>query len=133
MARTQSAASKSNNLKPQTADQTMNSQLINERPRFKTRAHESGFDLAIALPGVPRGQVDVTLEKNVLTVIGERANLEGDFEPRDHEAARYELKVTLHEDLDSQNIQASHHDGLLILALQKRKEVAPRKIDILSN
>lgn len=111
----------------------MNSANIIERPRFKTRAHESGFDLAVALPGVDRDKVDVTLEKNTLTISGERQNLEGEFDHQEPEATRYELKVKLHEDLDSQNIQATHREGVLILALQKRKELAPRKIDILTN
>lgn len=111
----------------------MNSQTITQRPRFKTRAHDTGFDLAVALPGVARDQVNVTLEKDVLTITGERSNLEGEFDLRDQEATRFELKVTLHEDLDPAGIQASHRDGVLILALQKRQEVAPRRIDILAN
>ena len=111
----------------------MNSQTLTQRPRYKTRAHEGGFDLAVSLPGVNRDQVDVTVEKDVLTITGERPNLTGDFERQDHEATRFELKVTLHEDLDPANIQATHRDGVLVLSLQKRHEVAPRKIDILSN
>lgn len=111
----------------------MNSEIITQRPHYKTRAHEAGFDLAISLPGVARDQVNVTMEKNILTVTGERFQPTGEFEHQDVEATRYELKVTLHEDLDPANIQATHRDGVLILALQKRKELAPRKIDILSN
>ena len=112
---------------------TMNSQSITQRPRYKTRAHETGFDLAISLPGVNRDQVNVSIEKDVLTVTGERPDLTGDFDHQDHEATRFELAVSLHEDLDRANIQATHRDGVLVLSLQKRKEVAPRKIDILTN
>ena len=68
-------------------------------------------------------QVNVTVEKDVLTVTGERPNLTGDFERQDHEATRFELKVTLHEDLDPANIQATHRDGVLVLSLQKRREI----------
>lgn len=111
----------------------MNSQTITQRPRYKTRAHDTGFDLAVSLPGVARDQVNVTVEKDILTIAGERPNLTGDFVRNDQEEARFELKVTLHEDLDPVNIRASHHDGVLILSLQKRKEVTPRRIDILPN
>jgi len=111
----------------------MNQQITTERPRFKTRTHDQGFDLAIALPGVPRDQVAVTVEKRILTVTGERAGLEGDFDHRDTESVRYELKFNLHEDLDAEAIRATHRDGVIVLALQKRREFAPRKIDILAN
>ena len=111
----------------------MNSQVNPVKPRYKTHAHEGGFDLAISLPGVARNQVDITLEKNLLTITGHRPNLEGDFDQHDQEATQFALKVTLHEDLDPTKVQATHRDGVLILTLQKRKEVAPRRIDILAN
>jgi len=111
----------------------MNQELTTVNPRFKTRAHENGFDLAVALPGVSRDQVSVNLEKRVLTITGERPKLEGDFRRETSEELHYELKLNLHEDLDTENIQATHQDGVLVLKLQKRRELAPRKIDILSN
>jgi len=111
----------------------MNNEMTTERPRFKTRANDQGFDLSIALPGVTRDDIEVNLEKRLLTIAGERKDLEGEFENKDHEALRYELKVELHEDLDADNIEASHHDGILVLRLQKRRELAPCKIDILAN
>lgn len=111
----------------------MNTQISTERPRFKTRAQEAGFELAIALPGVSTEDLQVNLEKRILTVGGDRKELEGDFENREREALRFELKVNLLEDLDVENIKATHRDGVLTLALQKRQELAPRKIDILAN
>ena len=111
----------------------MNTQISTERPRFKTRVNDAGFDLAIALPGLAKEAVQINLEKRLLTISGERKALEGDFQNKDHEALRFELKVALHEDLDTQTIKATHQDGVLTLSLQKRKELAPRKIDILAN
>ena len=111
----------------------MNNQITTERPRFKTRAYNQGFDLTIALPGVPKDALEVKIENRLLTIGGERREPEGEFQNRDHEALRFELKVELHEDLDADNIKATHQDGILTLSLQKRKELAPRKIDILAN
>ena len=111
----------------------MKTQISTKRPRFKTRAHKAGFDLAIALPGVDKEHLEVNLEKRILTVSGNRKELEGNFGRREHEALRFELKVELHEDVDDDKIQVTHRDGILILSLQKRQELIPRKIDILAN
>lgn len=111
----------------------MNNQITTERPRFKTRVHDQGFDLTVALPGVAKDALEVKLEKRLLTIEGERKEPEGEFQNRDHEAQKFELKVELHEDLDADNIKATHRDGVLVLSLQKRQELAPRKIDILTN
>ena len=111
----------------------MNPQISTQRPRFKTRNNDTGFDLAIALPGLAKEDVQISLEKRLLTIGGERKQLEGDFQNKDQEQLRFELKVELHEDLDAETIKATHQDGILTLSLQKRKELAPRKIDILAN
>ena len=110
----------------------MNSELTTERPRFKTRAFEAGLEIAIALPGVPKDTLQVNIEKRLLTITGERSTLEG-YESPDREACKYELKVELHEDLDANVINASYQNGVLNLKLNKRQELAPRKIDILAN
>lgn len=110
----------------------MNSELTAERPRFKTRTIDAGLELAIALPGIPKDSLQVNIENRLLTITGERASLEG-YETSDQEARKYELKVELHEDLDSNFINASYQDGILSLKLNKRQELAPRKINILAN
>lgn len=111
----------------------MNTQISTERPRFKTRTNDAGFDLSIALPGLAKEDVRISLEKRLLSISGERKTLEGEFQNHNQEALRFELNVNLHEDLDADNIKATHLDGILTLSLQKRKELAPRKIDILAN
>ncbi len=111
----------------------MNNKITSERPRFKTRILDKGLEFSIALPGVAKEGLEVTLEKFLLTIGGERKSLAGEFQDRDLEALRYELKVELHEDFDVNNIKATHQDGILTLRLEKRQELAPRKIDILAN
>jgi HSP20 family protein len=111
----------------------MNEEIIKTQPRFKTRTHNEGFDLAVALPGVSRDDIEINLEKRVLTITGERRKLAGEFTRETSEEIHYELRVNLHEDLDAEEIKATHQDGVIVLHLRKRSELAPRKIDILSN
>ena len=111
----------------------MNNQIETQKPLYKTRAHDNGFDLIVALPGLRKENLEVNIEKRTLTLAGDRQPLEGDFLKQASETFRFELKVNLHEDLDTENIKATHQEGQLILTFQKRKELAPRKIDILAN
>jgi HSP20 family protein len=111
----------------------MKNKISIERPRFKTRAHEDGFDLAIALPGVNKKDLEVNLAKRLLTINANRRELEGNFERREQESLRFEFKVEIHENVDDKKIQVTHRDGILTLSFQRREELAPRKIDILAN
>lgn len=111
----------------------MKTQIPTERPNYKTRAHEDGIDLAVALPGVNKKDLEVNLAKRILTINGNRKELEGNLERREQEALRFELKLEIHEDVDDKKIQVTHRDGILTLSLQRRQELAPRKIDILAN
>lgn len=103
-----------------------------ERPLFRTRKIDDGLKLSVALPGIPQDQIEVIVEKQILKVAAQRQNLT-DAPARDHEARLYELNLQIHEDFDQGNIAAAHQNGILTLSLVKRKEVAPRRIDILPN
>ncbi|MDB4520474.1 Hsp20/alpha crystallin family protein [Akkermansiaceae bacterium] len=79
------------------------------------------------LPGVAKDTLSVNVADRHLSLNAER-RYQNSYEDRD-----YKLQVPLHEDLDPGNHQAKHGDGILTLKLIKRKELAPCKIDILSN
>ena len=111
----------------------MNSDKKYDRPRFASNRTENGLKLAIALPGVVKDEIKVSLEDSILSVNGLRPSLTGDFTNHDDEAKNLELKVELHPDLDPNNIEALHEHGVLNLTFHKRKELTPRKIDILAN
>ena len=107
-----------------------NESTVTARPPFKTRKTDTGLDLTVALPGVPKDKLGVNAEGQLLTITGERSTPHG---VASHEARHYELKLQLHEDLDANKITAKYQNGVLTLGLQKREELAPRKIDILAN
>ncbi len=109
----------------------LNDQTI--RPQFISTSDESGIQLNVALPGVKKEHLNVSSEKQILTISGERESLIGEYHRRDSEPPRFELKLNIHEDLDLSQTKATLSDGLLTLELPKRPELAPRKIDILAN
>ena len=85
------------------------------------------------MPGVDDKSVDVTVERNVLTITGRvlRKDLEG-YENFYSESpgVKYERTFTLSDQIDSQGIQASVRNGVLTLVLPKVEEAKSRKIAV---
>lgn len=92
-------------------------------PRYEIRESGERLTLLAEMPGVRAGDVEVTLENEVLRVRGRvaPATPEGlrlghaEFEPADFEAA-----FGVREELDAERITASLRHGLLRVELPKR-------------
>lgn len=83
---------------------------------------ENGFVLEVELPGVKKEDLDVQVEKNIITVKATRA--------RKDEKITYERSFRLADDIDTDNIKAALENGILKFELAKRTQAAARKIDI---
>ena len=98
-------------------------------------AYRRGGDVWVHLdlPGVAADTLDITVERNVMTVSGERSwgREEGD---RVYLAERpqgtFRLQVTLGEGLDADGIEADYTDGVLTLRVPVAEQAQPRKIQI---
>ena len=100
-------------------------------------AYRRGDDVWVHLdlPGVSADSIDVSVERNVLTVTAERRyqREEGDrvyFDERREGA--YRRQVSLGEGLNSDAIEADYTDGVLTLRIPVVPQAKPRKIDITS-
>ncbi|MEO5567545.1 MAG: Hsp20/alpha crystallin family protein, partial [Gemmatimonadaceae bacterium] len=88
------------------------------------------------LPGVDRGAIEITLEKNILTISGQKsAMLEGgDEEIRVFAAERvtggFSRTLRMPEYIDSDRISAEHKDGLLTITVPKAEMAHARRIDV---
>jgi HSP20 family protein len=105
-------------------------------PRTDIVETQDAILLFADLPGVIDRTLDVTLERNVLSVKGE-SRYEA---PSDQKLAysefgegQFERVFTLSEEIDRSGIEASVKNGLLRLHLPKTKESAPKKIAVRSN
>lgn len=83
---------------------------------------ENGFVLEVELPGVKKEDLDVQVEKDIITVKATRA--------RKDEKITYERSFRLADDIDTDNIKAALENGVLKFELAKRTQAAARKIDI---
>jgi HSP20 family protein len=85
------------------------------------------------LPGVTADSIDISVERNLLTVTAERAfqSQDGDrlyFDER-HEGV-FRRQVSLGEGLDAEGIEADYSDGVLTLRIPVAPQAQPRKISV---
>lgn len=95
---------------------------------------QDGFVLEAEMPGVNKDGLEITLENNVLTLIGRR---EGKMEVPDAELlyresrpADYRRVFELDPTIDRGKISARMEQGVLNLTLPKAEQVKPRKITV---
>lgn len=98
-------------------------------------AYRRGDDVWVHLdlPGVAGDSLDISVERNVLTVTGER-NWQREEGDRVYVAERrrgaFRRQVTLGDGLDSEGVEADYHDGVLTLRIPVSAKAQPRKIEI---
>lgn len=84
------------------------------------------------LPGVKAESLDLDVERNVLTVHAERPALDQNREMVSAERPRgvFSRQLFLGENLDTDKIEASYHDGVLRLTIPVAEKAKPRRIEI---
>ena len=88
------------------------------------------------LPGVDRSNIEITFEKNILTISGQKAAmLEGrEEEIRVFAAERvtgsFSRSLRMPEHIDGDRIEAEYKDGLLTVPVPKAEVAQPRKIEL---
>ena len=102
-------------------------------PRVDILEDENGFVVLADMPGVGDDSVDITLEKNVLTIHGGV-----DFQPpegfdlahAEYGIGDYHRAFTISNEVDRENIEATLSDGVLRLVLPRAPEAGTKKIQV---
>lgn len=93
-----------------------------------------GLTVLAELPGFSKEQVDVDLDKGVLTIAAQRGQdkpAEGQTTHlRERRFTRVHRQFTLPTSVDTANVDATLSNGVLTLRLMKKQEVKPRKIQV---
>lgn len=95
--------------------------------------HDDEFVVQFDLPGVDADSIDLTVEKNVLTVHAERRrsapeNVEMLLGERPQ--GTFSRQLFLGDTLDADRIAASYADGVLTLRLPVAEKAKPRRVPI---
>jgi HSP20 family protein len=95
-------------------------------PAVNIAENKDAYRIEVAAPGLNKEDFRINLENNVLTISSEKEEKKEDKEERfmRKEFSYYTFKrsFTLPSTINSENIQASHQDGVLQVIVPKREE-----------
>ena len=91
---------------------------------------ESGFLLALDLPGIDRDALEIDIEDNRLIVKGTRTIEESRQYRTERPRGKFLRTFSVPGSVDQGKIGAEYKDGVLQIRLPKRSEQKPKKIDI---
>lgn len=99
----------------------------------RVNIYEGNEDIVVVadMPGVDENSIDITLEKNVLTIHGEVEPIAPDnytLSYAEYGIGDYHRTFTLSNAIDQENIQATVSNGVLNLRLPKTQNTKARKI-----
>ena len=101
-------------------------------------AYRTGDEFVVEfdLPGVDASSIDLTVEKNVLTVHAQRSRTHGDdveLIAGERTQGTFSRQLFLGEALDSERLSARYNDGVLTLRVPVAERAKPRRVQIDTN
>lgn len=87
-------------------------------------------------PGLDASKIDVSLDRGVLRISGERASgiPEDDVKvhvyARERGAGNFTRAVSLPDDVDPAQVNASYRDGVLQISIARRESAQPKRINV---
>lgn len=92
------------------------------------------FVLKLDVPGVDVAAIDITLDKGVLSVSGERARVADDKAVErtrmERPYGRFHRRFTLPDTVDAANVHATGRNGIIEVTIPKQPKAQPRRIQV---
>lgn len=106
-------------------------------PAINVGSTPNSLEIYAFAPGLERDKIEVSVEKGLLTMAGERT-IEADAAPDERRSVyanerfsgTWKRVVSLPDDADPQGVEASYRDGLLHVSVKRRESAQPQRIQI---
>jgi HSP20 family protein len=103
-------------------------------PRVDIKEEDQRFMIFVDVPGVDPATIEVSMEKGILSIKGERSVEKGEQNGRFTRVERahgnFHRRFTLPDSADADNVSAHGKHGVLEIVIPKKAETAPRRITI---
>lgn len=103
-------------------------------PSVDISENETGFTLRADVPGVDPEAIDISMEKGVLTIKGER-NSESTQEAENYrrverQSGQFYRRFTLPDSTDADKVEAKSEHGVLTITIPKQEVAVSRRIEV---
>ena len=95
--------------------------------------HENDVTLRLDVPGIDPEQIEVTVDRGILTVSGKRQEerTENDkFFVRERRMGTFTRRLRLPENLNADAVEAGYDNGVLEVRIPVLEQAKPRKIEV---
>ena len=104
-------------------------------PPINMGVTDSSVEVYVFLPGMKLEDIDLTIEKNLLSISGKREGEEVESEDatiyrEERFKGSFKRVITLPDDVDPEKSEAVYRNGVLHISIAKRSEAQPRKITV---
>lgn len=119
-----------------TAPSGIRSAAGNAFPVLNVGTTPDTIEVQALAPGLDASKLEITVDRGLLVVAGERASaLPSDRErthvyARERFAGRFRRVVSLPEDADPAKVDATYRDGILRITVARRESAKPRRIQV---
>ncbi len=105
-------------------------------PPLNVGSTPEAMEVFVFVPGIDPSGLEITLDKNVLTVAGTRDNgipKKGerlDVFKRERFHGAFKRVISLSEDVDPAQVKANYRDGVLRITALRREKAQPQQIEV---
>lgn len=105
-------------------------------PAINVGRTPSSIEVYAFAPGLDASKIDVSLDRGVLRIAGERSSGMPADDPKVHVYARergagkFTRAVSLPDDVDPAQVNASYRDGVLQISIARRESAQPKRINV---
>ncbi len=109
-------------------------ELTEWRPRFDIFETDDQLVFQAEIPGIPKEDVTVDVNDNILTIRGERKNgsgkKNGNYCRRERFYGKFQRSFALPENVNPESIRASQKNGVLDIYVPKPENKKPKRIQV---
>jgi HSP20 family protein len=106
-------------------------------PRVDIKEEEKRFAILVDVPGVDPKDIEIHMEKGILSIKGERkaenAEASGKLTRVERSHGVFYRRFALPDSADADGIKATGKHGVLEISIPKKPETTPRRINIASD
>jgi HSP20 family protein len=117
-------------------DETDQSNVVTSQwtPRVDIKEEDNRFAIFADIPGVDPKDIEITMEKGILSIKGERKSetteQNGKLTRVERSYGAFYRRFALPDSADAEGIKAVGKNGVLEITIPKRPETAPRRINV---